>query len=120
MSAFAVIHIIQILSIDPLLMMCMLLLFGSSSLLELETGLPLLLGLDIILLCGIDHLSSSTLVIDKAMDRFLDGVQCYDTKAGIEARYGAKRTIHLSPIIVFIWVGRTSIERDILWFRQIS
>ena len=72
-------------------MMCMLLLFGSSSSLKLETGFPLTLGLDLdiilLLVCGMDDPSSNILVIDKAMDWILDGVKADDTKAGCKARY---------------------------------
>ena len=63
-----------------LVMMCMLLLFGSSSTLELEIGIPLTLGLDtLLLITGMDHPSSKVLDVDKAMDRFLDGVHSDDT-----------------------------------------
>ena len=61
-------------------MMCMLLLFGSSSTLELEIGIPQTLGLDtLLLITGMDHPSTEVLDVDKSMDRFFDGVNSDDS-----------------------------------------
>ena len=112
------------LSINPwssvLVMMCMLLLFGSSSSLELEIGIPLTLGLDIILLItGMYHPSSKFFDIYKAMDRFPDRVNSDDSKAGLEPWDRSKWSPLLMPSLVSNGILGTSIQWDILWSRQI-